>query len=330
MYNKKTKRVKIIDFGSALRFSQKVSKFNKQVGTLAYLSPEQTGRLDRAVDYRSDYYSLGVSLYQLLCGKKPFISETNDPMELIHSHVAIEPPPLPSRIPKVLCDIVAKLMSKDADDRYVSSAGLLYDLNRCLTYLKDDTIEPFTIATHDYMDKFIIPKRLYGRENETKTLIDTYKRVTSSGKGELLLVSGYSGIGKSSLITQVQTCMRNGYYIFGKFNQVSKNISYSAIADAFQALLRQILGESEERVQMWRERILKAVGVSGQLVIKMIPELEKLIGEQPPVQLNPQESSARFKIVLRSFVSTFTQKEHPLVLFLDDLQCMFYFSKLTT
>jgi serine/threonine protein kinase len=288
---------------------------------LSHISPEQTGRLDRVVDYRTDFYSLGVTIYQLLSGKKPFISD--DVMELIHSHVAVEPPPLPRHIPTVLCEIVAKLMSKDADDRYVSITGLLHDLNMCQTNLTNGCIEYFPIATHDFMAKFVIPKKLYGREEESKTLLETFERVSTRGKGELLLVSGYSGIGKSSLIAQIRTpiTMRNGYYITGKFDQVSKNISYSAIADAFQSLLRQILGESEERVQMWRERILKSVGLNGSLIIKMIPEVEKLIGEQPPVSMNPQESASRFKLVLQSFVSTFMQKDHPLVLFLDDLQC---------
>lgn len=289
---------------------------------LAYSSPEQTGRMNRQVDYRSDYYSLGIVFYELLSGNLPFESESV--MELVHSHIAKKPLP-PSRlnpaIPEVLSNIVLKLLAKNAEDRYQSLEGLLKDVERCqAAFAESGVIEPFTLAQSDVCDRLQISQKLYGRHYEYSRLLNAFKRVASGG-AELLLVSGYAGIGKSSLVNEIHkpVVAQGGYFISGKFDQFKRTIPYSAFNDAFRELMRQILTESEARIAEWRNKLLKALGPNGQLIIEAIPELEFIIGKQPQVPL-PGATRNSFNYVMQNFVSVFTHSDHPVVLFLDDLQ----------
>lgn len=289
---------------------------------LAYSSPEQTGRMNRQVDYRSDYYSLGIVLYELLSGYLPF--ESDSVMELVHSHIAKKPLP-PGRfnpaIPDTLGNIVLKLLAKNAEDRYQSLEGLLSDIERCRSALAaTGIIEPFALAQHDVCDRLQISQKLYGRHYEYSRLLNAFKRVATGG-AELLLVNGYAGIGKSSLVNEIHkpVVAQGGYFISGKFDQFKRTIPYSAFNQAFRELMRQILTESESRIAEWRAKLLKALGPNGQLIIDAIPELEFIIGRQPQVPLLGATRNS-FNYVMQNFVSVFTQSDHPVVLFLDDLQ----------
>jgi predicted ATPase/signal transduction histidine kinase/DNA-binding response OmpR family regulator len=322
-----TGNIKLIDFGNASELkeeNQRVLNPHKLEGTLAYISPEQTGRMNRTVDYRTDFYSLGITFYQLLCGQLPFHSK--DSMELIHCHIAKNPPPLNKlkpTIPLALSAITDKLLMKNAEDRYQSTQGLLADLVNCATQFSTHIIIlPFPLATQDFAEVLQISQKLYGRENEIATLLTTFERI-SHGKPEILLVTGYSGVGKSSLINEIQkpVTIKKGYFLMGKFEQLNKNIAYSAIAQAFQGLIRQLLGEGEQSLQRWQERLLTTLGSNGQLIIDIIPDLESIIGKQPALpSLGPVENKNRFNLIFQNFINVFAQKEHPLVLFLDDLQ----------
>lgn len=289
---------------------------------LAYSSPEQTGRMNRQVDYRSDYYSLGILLYELLSGHLPF--ESDSVMELVHSHIAKKPLPpgrLNPAIPETLGNIVLKLLAKNAEDRYQSLEGLLSDIERCQAGLaQTGVIEPFPLAQNDVCDRLQISQKLYGRNYEYRRLLNAFKRVATGG-AELLLVSGYAGIGKSSLVNEIHkpVVAQGGYFISGKFDQFKRTIPYSAFNQAFRELMRQILTESESRISEWRAKLLKALGPNGQLIIDAIPELEFIIGKQLPVPLLGATRNS-FNYVMQNFVSVFTHCDHPVVLFLDDLQ----------
>jgi predicted ATPase/signal transduction histidine kinase len=287
---------------------------------VAYISPEQTGRMNRQVDHRSDYYSLGTMFYEMLAGQPPFESE--NAMDVIYGHIArqpLAPNALNARLPQVLCDIVLKLLAKNAEDRYQSLEGLAADLRRCVDGLSGGAIERFRLGRDDISDRLQMPQKLYGREEEAAQLLRIFDRVADGG-AELLLVTGYSGIGKSALVHEVHkpVAARHGYFISGKFDQFKRNVPYSAINQAFGELIRQILTESESRIATWRARLQKALGSNAQLIIEAIPELEFVIGKQPPV---PAMGGARntYSYVMQSFVSVFAKTEHPLVLFLDDL-----------
>ncbi|MFJ7565608.1 AAA family ATPase [Herminiimonas sp. NPDC097707] len=289
---------------------------------LAYSSPEQTGRMNRQVDYRSDYYSLGIVLYELLSGHLPF--ESDSVMELVHSHIAKKPLP-PGRfnpaIPDTLGNIVLKLLAKNAEDRYQSLEGLLSDIEHCRSALAEaGIVEPFVLAQHDACDRLQISQKLYGRHHEYSCLLNAYKRVATGG-AELLLVNGYAGIGKSSLVNEIHkpVAVQGGYFISGKFDQFKRTIPYSALNQAFRELMRQILTENESRIAEWRTKLLRALGPNGQLIIEAIPELEFIIGRQPQVPLLGATRNS-FNYVMLNFVSVFTQSDHPVVLFLDDLQ----------
>ncbi len=319
--------VQIADFALASRFEQEhasVSHPHLLEGTLAYMSPEQTGRMNRAIDYRSDFYSLGITFYEMLTGSLPFVS--TDPMELVHAHIAKQPTPphqvIPD-VPEALSGIVMKLLSKTAEERYQSAWGLQGDLERCLQQFEaTGWIELFALGESDFSDRFQIPQKLYGREREIATLLAAFDRV-SAGSTEMMLVSGYSGIGKSSLVQVVYPAIarQHGYFTCGKFDQFQRNIPYRAIVKAFESLIQQLLTESEAKLQQWREKILAAVGTNGQILIDVIPEIELIIGEQPAVaDLGPTEAQNRFNLVFQHFIRVFCQKEHPLVIFLDDLQ----------
>ncbi len=288
------------------------------------MSPEQTGKINRSIDYRTDFYSLGVTFYQLLTGSVPY--KSNDPLELFHCHVAVEPPKLPDTIPSVLQQIVFKLLGKDAASRYQSCQGILYDLETCEQELVIDAdtcyIRPFEIAQADFSERFTVSKsKLYGRDAEIKVLLDTFDSVLTTKKSQVLIVSGYPGIGKSSLINEIQrpVTFRKSYFVSGKFDQLSTNVAYSAITIAFQTLIKQILAESKERIMIWKKKILVALKNYGKIIIDVIPDLELLIGAQPPVsELAPQEAKNRFDTVFRRFIGAFT--DQVLVVFLDDIQ----------
>ena len=334
LINPQTKQVKLIDFSIASllpRETQILMNPNVLEGTLGYLSPEQTGRMNRGIDYRTDFYSLGVTFYELLAGQLPF--QSNDAMELVHYHIAKEPPSLHDikpEIPSVLSEIVSKLMAKNAEDRYQSALGLKFDLEFCLRQIQESgKIDGFEIAQRDLCDRFIIPEKLYGRETEVKTLLEAFERVasprTSGGQRgvEMMLVAGFSGIGKTVVVNEVHKPIvrQRGYFIKGKFDQFNRNIPFSAFVQAFRDLMGQLLSESDEKLEKWQTQILQSLGDNGQVIIEVIPELEKIIGQQPPaVELSGNAAQNRFNLLFQKFIQVFATPEHPLVIFLDDLQ----------
>ena len=294
-------------------------------GTLAYMAPEQTGRMNRSIDSRSDLYALGVTLYELLTGALPFTA--SDPMEWIHCHIARQPVPPSERmmaIPAQLSAIVMKLLAKTAEERYQTAAGVEADFRRCLAALVSfGRIDPFPLGTQDASDRLMIPERLYGRGREIDTLLAAFDRVVNHGTTELVLVSGYAGIGKSSVANELHKVLvpPRGLFASGKFDQYKRDIPYATLAQAFQNLVRQILGKTEAEVSRWRDGIRDALGPNGQLIVNLIPELELIIGTQPPVpDLPPQDAQNRFQLIFRRFLRAFARPEHPLALFLDDLQ----------
>ncbi|MEG4472032.1 AAA family ATPase, partial [Microcoleus sp. AT9_B5] len=328
-----TKQVKLIDFSISTllpRETQQIQSINALEGTLAYLPPEQTGRMNRGIDYRSDYYSLGITWYELLTGNLPFKSD--DPMELVHCHIAKQPPQLGNgewgtlnteEIPQVLADLVMKLMAKNAEERYQSTLGIKHDLEKCLAQLQETgKIEDFEIAQRDLSDRFLIPDKLYGRETEVETLLQAFDRV-SQGTTEMMLVAGFSGTGKTAVVNEVHKPIvrQRGYFIKGKFDQFQRNIPFSAFVQAFRDLMGQLLTESDLQLEQWRNQILAAVGENGQVIIDVIPELERIIGKQPSVpELSGSAAQNRFNLLFEKFIQVFATKEHPLVVFIDDLQ----------
>jgi len=294
-------------------------------GTLAYMAPEQTGRMNRSIDSRGDLYSLGVTLYQMLTGSLPFTA--SDPMEWVHCHIARMPVPPVERLKDVqapISAIIMKLLAKIAEERYQTAAGVESDLRRCLAeWEARRRIDEFPLGEHDTPDRLLIPEKLYGRAGEIDTLLASFDRVVESGRPELVLVSGYSGIGKSSVVNELHKVLvpPRGLFASGKFDQYKRNIPYATLAQAFQSLVREILGKSDAEMGQWRSALLDALGPNGQLMVNLIPELALIIGEQPPVpELPQQEWQSRFQLVFRRFLGVFARPEHPLALFLDDLQ----------
>jgi predicted ATPase/signal transduction histidine kinase len=322
-----TGEVKIADFeiASTLPCQRQTAGVRLIEGSLPYMSPEQTGWTNRALDQRSDLYSLGVTFYQLLTGRLPF--HATDPLEWVHCHVARPPvPPVQviASVPLPLSALVMKLLAKEAGDRYQSARGLRHDLERCLEqWTAHGRVEPFALGERDVADRFQIPRRLYGREEEVATLLAAFRRAVKRGTPELALVSGYSGIGKSTLVHELQepVVREHGFFASGKFDQWKRDIPYSTIVQAFTEVVLEILASSEERIATWRARIQEALGVNGQLIVEVIPPVELVIGRQPPVPaLPPTESQNRFRIAFRRFIGVFASEQHPLALFLDDLQ----------
>ena len=327
LFNTETGDLRLIDFSSAsliTRETPTVETSMLMTATLPYMSPEQTGRMNRMVDWRTDFYSFGVTLYELFTGQLPFRS--TEPIELVHAHLALAPEPphkINAAIPSVLSDILLRLMAKNAEDRYQSPWGIKADLAECLKQVGDGkTVPAFPLARHDIPDRFQIPEKLYGREKEIGTLMAAFHRVSQGGK-EMMLVAGRPGIGKTSLINEIYKpiTQAKGYFISGKFDQFQRNVPYSAIVTAFQSLVRQLLSESEAKFSAWREELLSVLGPNGQVIIDAIPEVELIIGPQPAVpQLESVETRNRFKFVFQNFIHAFCRPEHPLAVFIDDLQ----------
>jgi hypothetical protein len=295
------------------------------VGTLPYMAPEQTGRMNRSIDSRSDLYGLGVTFYEMLTGTLPFTA--SDPMELMHCHVARQPTPPCERksvVPRAVSAIIMKLLAKTAEERYQTSAGLESDLRRCLTEWETQSrIDEFHLGEHDTSDRLLIPEKLYGRESALEALLAAFDRVVAGGKPEFVLVSGYSGVGKSSVVNELHKSLVPPRRLFatGKFDQYKRDIPYATLAQAFQSLVRRLLGESEADLAPWRDTLRDALGPNARLIVELVPELELVIGRQPPApDLPPQDARRRFHLTFRRFISVFARPEHPLALFLDDLQ----------
>jgi predicted ATPase/signal transduction histidine kinase/tRNA A-37 threonylcarbamoyl transferase component Bud32 len=335
LINPKTKEINLIDFSiSSLlpKENQEITNPNVLEGTLAYISPEQTGRMNRGIDYRTDFYSLGVTFYELLTGQLPF--QSTDSMELVHCHIARQPiPPIEvnSGIPKTISDIVMKLIAKTAEERYQSAFGLRYDLEICWQQWQESgRIRQFDLGTRDLCDRFAIPEKLYGREAEVRTLLDAFDRVSNptlskgeQGGIEMMLVAGFSGIGKTAIVNEVHKPIvrQRGYFIKGKFDQFKRDIPFLAWVQAFRNFIRKLLTESAAEVQKWQVKILDALGENGQVIIDVIPEVEYLIGQQQKVpELEGIAAQNRFNLLLQNFIRVLATKEHPLVIFLDDLQ----------
>jgi predicted ATPase/serine phosphatase RsbU (regulator of sigma subunit) len=321
-----TGKITLIDFGAATRLTledRRSSQVGRLEGTLAYMSPEQTGRMNRSVDRRTDLYSLGVALYELSCGVLPF--QTHDPLELVHSHIARSPVPphvVRSSWPRILSEIVMRLLAKNAEDRYQDVSGLKADLVRCQALLSQTgTIPTFPLGEHDFSDELRIPQKLYGREPELATLLGTFERACQGG-AELLLVAGYSGVGKSVLVGELQKQIATGArFATGKFDPIGRRIPYAPIIQACGEMLRSILAEPPTVFSRWRQRILDAVGDNGRVVTDIIPELSLVLGTQPAIEeLDPAQTQHRFEATFLAFLQVFAATEHPLVFFLDDLQ----------
>ncbi|MFL9960084.1 AAA family ATPase [Paraburkholderia sediminicola] len=322
-----TGEVLLVDFSLATTQEHTVSPEDVvvSVGEWAYMSPEQTGRTNRPVDYRTDCYSMGVLLYRMLTGQLPF--QASDPLEWTHCHIARMPPPpcdIAPEVPQPVSDIVMKLLAKLPEDRYQSMRGVQSDLDRCLAQWRAcGRVERFRLGTDDRSDRFQIPHRLYGRDQESNTLLGVFEIMASTGRAALATVSGYSGIGKSALVDALRKPIvaKRGYFISGKFDQYQRDIPYATLTQAFGELVQQLLAESAARLAGWRQQLQAAVGVNGQLILDVLPKVELIIGTQAPVPaLPPTEAQNRFRLVFRRFVTVFTSRAHPLVLFLDDLQ----------
>ena len=295
------------------------------VGTLAYMAPEQTGRMNRSVDARSDLYSLGVTFYEMLTGTRPF--EASEPMEWIHCHVARQPVPPGDRVPGIpatLSALVLKLLEKNAEDRYQTARGIEADLRRCLAeWDVTGGIEPFQLAARDVPDRLLIPERLYGREREIGVLVDTFEGVVRNGKQALVLVSGYAGVGKSSIVHELQHIVvrQHGIFVSGKFEPHERDIPLAPLVRAFRDLVRSVLLSSDAELLRWRNHLRGALGANARLVVDLVPDVELIIGPQEPVaDLPPHQAQARFQRTLQRFVAVFARSEQPLVLFVDDLQ----------
>ena len=320
--------VRLTGFGIASRLSRERQPLKPPevvAGTLAYMAPEQTGRMNRSIDSRSDLYALGVTLYEMLTGSLPFAA--SDPMEWVHCHIARQPMPPNERaagVSSAVSAIVLKLLAKTAEERYQTAGGVEHDLSHCLSQWEMQCrIDVFPLGERDIPDRLLIPEKLYGREREVETLITAFDRVVLTGAPELVLVSGYSGIGKSAVVNELHKVLvpPRGLFASGKFDQYKHDIPYATLAQAFQGLLKGLFAKSEVDLAPWREALSETLGPNGQLMVDLVPELKLIIGEQPPVvELPPQDAQRRFQLVFRRFISVFARPEHPLALFLDDLQ----------
>jgi predicted ATPase/transcriptional regulator with GAF, ATPase, and Fis domain len=328
LVNAATGQVWLTGFGIASRLPrerQTPGPPETLAGTLAYMAPEQTGRMNRSIDCRSDLYALGVTLYQMLTGSVPFTAA--EPIEWVHCHIARQPMPPGERvanIPSPVSAIIMKLLAKTGEERYQTAAGLKRDLQRCLAQWEAERrVDDFPLGEHDITDRLLIPEKLYGRARQVETLLAAFDRVVQSGAPEMVLVSGYSGIGKSSVVNELHRVVVPPRALFaaGKFDQHKRDIPYSTLAQAFQSLVRPLLAKSDVELGHWREALREALGPNGQLMVDLVPDLKVIIGQQPAVpELPPQDAQRRFQLVFRRFLGVFARPEHPLALFLDDLQ----------
>ncbi|MDP5016106.1 MAG: serine/threonine-protein kinase PknK, partial [Dolichospermum sp.] len=327
LINPQTQEIKLIDFSISSLLPKETADIkspNVLAGTLTYMSPEQTGRMNRGIDYRTDFYSLGVTFYELLTGQLPFKSQNH--LELVYCHLAkepINPKQINSQIPQILADIIIKLMAKNPDERYQTARGIRNDLEICQQMLlTQGEICNFELAKRDICDRFLIPEKLYGREQEIITLLKAFENV-SNGSKELMLVVGFSGIGKTAVVNEVHQPIvrKKGYFISGKYDQFQRNIPFSALVQAFRSLMKQLLTENTMQLEKWKVKILSALGEQAQVIIDVIPELENIIGQQLAVpELTGNASENRFNLLFGKFIQLFATSEHPLVIFLDDLQ----------
>jgi len=347
LINPLTKQVKITDFSIASVLSKEIQfPVNPSIleGTLAYISPEQTGRINRGIDYRTDYYSLGVTLFELLTGELPFNDE--NPLDLIYSQISKQPPidkiinsNIKSKVSEIISDIIGKLMAKNAEDRYQSAYGLKYDLELCLNGLENNQqnnkpIELFELGTKDICDHFIIPEKLYGREVEINELLDAFDRVINPPQHhlekseyiqgvEMVLVTGDSGMGKTAVVNEIyQPIIREkGYFIKGKFNQLQQDIPFLGWVEALNDLIEQLLSESNTQIEEWKENIISALGDQAQVMTNLVPKLELVIGKQPKAaELSGIPAQNRMNFLFHKFMKIFAIRKHPLIIFLDDLQ----------
>ncbi len=332
VWNNETEQIKIIDFGISSRFTPEETESeptNTLEGTIIYMSPEQTGRMNRTVDYRTDFYSLGVTFYEMLTGKLPFhVTDLTDPIELVHCHIAKQPIPpqkVNPEIPKAVSDIILKLLAKNAEDRYQSAWGIRVDLENCLNQLEHHgAIASFPLGTQDICERFQIPQKLYGRDPEIQTLLGAFDQVIE-GKKQFVLISGEAGIGKSSLVQEIYQpiTQRQGYLLTGQFDRSQEQLPYDAIVQAFSGLIRQLLTESEAKLNHWQTKLIDALGTQAQIIIDVIPDLKLILGEDSLVnqlesEQNQAASDAEFEQVFLNFIHVFCDQEHPIVIFLDD------------
>lgn len=321
LFDPSTHQTTLFDFGLIAPINTRIT--GTPTGTLSYIAPEQTGRLNRIIDHRTDFYALGILLYQCVTGIKPF--DMTDPIELVHAHIA-RTPTLPHQcqpdLPLTVSNIIMKLLSKTADDRYQSAQGLITDLENCKQqWQANKTIAPFSLGQNERVDQLHIPNKLYGREAEQQALHNAFEKV-QTGDRRLALIGGHSGIGKTILVDSLHESIiqHNAYFISGKFDQLQRNIPYASLIQAFQDLVRQLLTEPQDQLNLWCDTLIKTLGANARIIIDVIPEVEHIIGSQPPVRpLPPAESQNRFNLVFRRFVNVFSRPQHPLVIFLDDL-----------
>lgn len=326
LVNLSEKTIRLIDLGQSTRIRQEKQQLvNPELleGALEYLSPEQTGRLNRSIDYRTDLYALGVCFYHMLCGEPPF--STGSPLEIIHAHIAKKPPPLQQKgdhIPRILSEIVLKLLAKNAEDRYQSASGLSADLQRCIDAGEKLRRLDFPLGANDFSGKLQVPQKLYGRSTQIRTILSAFSQIQRGGL-QLILVEGFSGVGKTSLVQEIQrpVSLANGYFIQGKSDQLLRSVPYFPWIQALTSLVDQLLMEKEQQMQFWSSRILQAVGANGKILTDVISNLESLIGKQPELpELDPGQAQNRFNYVFKRFAHALTADQHPLVLFLDDMQ----------
>ena len=328
LFDTATGEVRLMGFGIASRLPRERQLPGPPefiAGTLPYMAPEQTGRMNRSVDSRSDLYALGIMLYEMLTGSLPFTA--SEPMEWVHCHIAKQPISPADRVQNIAAPvsaIIIKLLAKTPEERYQTAAGVESDLRRCLKNLdRESGVPDFALGDHDRPDYLQIPEKLYGREREIKTLLTSFDRIVNGGVPELVLVSGYSGIGKSSIVNELQPVLvpPRGLFASGKFDQYKRDVPYPTLAQAFQSLIRQLLTKSESELDKWRQALREALDQNGQLIVDLVPELKLVIGDQPPAPEVPaQDGQRRFQLVFRRFIGVFARQEHPLALFLDDLQ----------
>ncbi|MEN6349660.1 MAG: AAA family ATPase, partial [Syntrophomonas sp.] len=326
VYNPDSQVIKLIDFGISSEFSFETMQAlnpHKLEGRLSYISPEQTGRMNRPVDYRTDFYSLGVTLYELACRQLPFVSD--DPAEIVHCHIAKTPRPahqVNAEIPQTVSAIISKLMGKMPEERYKNAQGIIFDLHTCLKQLDyNGAVGELQLGSRDISSKFEVPKKLYGRTDELENLLTSFANI-SQGNAEFILIGGYSGIGKTSLVNELHkpVIKEHGIFISGKYDQFNRNTPYSACFQAIDQFCTYILAEPEKEIERWEKRIIRALGANGRLITEAVPRLRLIIGEQPDLgELSALEEQTRFRIALKNWMTAISAPEHPVVFFMDDV-----------